>query len=113
MPETDEELLAECDVETFHASGPGGQSVNTSDSAVRLRHRPTGITVTCRRERSQLRNKRDCLVRLRRKLEALAYEPPRRIRTSEPARVKRAVLENKARAAAKKRLRRPPSAEDE
>ncbi|HEY3318435.1 MAG TPA: peptide chain release factor-like protein [Coriobacteriia bacterium] len=113
IPATDEELLAQCDVDTFRASGKGGQSVNTADSAVRLRHRPTGVTVTCRRERSQLLNKRDCLGRLRRKLEALAYEPPERVPTKEPARVKEAVLETKARTSAKKRMRRKPSAEEE
>lgn len=112
LPETDEELLAQCDVDTFHASGKGGQSVNTADSAVRLKHRPTGVTVTCRRERSQLLNKRACVARLREKLEALAYTAPERVPTREPKRVKQAVLESKARASAKKRLRRKPSAED-
>jgi protein subunit release factor B len=111
IPATDEDLLAQCDVETFRASGKGGQSVNTTDSAVRLRHRPTGITVICRRQRSQLQNKRDCLRRLRRKLEALAYEAPERVPTKEPKRVKESVLESKARTSAKKRMRKPPSAE--
>lgn len=113
IPGTDEELLAQCDVDTFRASGHGGQSVNTTDSAVRLTHRPSGVVVTCRRERSQLLNKRECLSRLRRKLEALAYTAPERVATKEPKRVKEAVLENKARASAKKRLRRKPSAEEE
>jgi protein subunit release factor B len=112
-PSTDEELLAQCDVETFRASGKGGQSVNTADSAVRLRHRPTGLTVVCRRERSQLLNKRDCLARLRRKIAELAYEAPERVPTKEPKRVKEAVREGKERTAAKKRLRRPPSAGEE
>ena len=113
IPDTDEELLAECDVDTFHASGKGGQSVNTTDSAVRLRHRPSGIAVTCRRERSQLMNKRSCLKRLREKLVALNYEAPERVPTKEPRKVKAAVKETKQRTAARKRLRRPPSSEDE
>jgi ribosome-associated protein len=75
IPESDDALLAECDVQVFHASGPGGQSVNTSDSAVRIRHRPSGVTVVCRRERSQLQNKRVCIERLRLKLEALNAPP--------------------------------------
>jgi protein subunit release factor B len=113
IPSTDEELLAQCDVETFRASGHGGQSVNTTDSAVRLRHRPTGVTVTCRRERSQLLNKRECVTRLRRKLEQLAYEAPERVPTKEPPRVKERVLEGKARTSAKKRMRKPPAADEE
>lgn len=113
IPQSDEELLSQCDVETFRASGKGGQSVNTTDSAVRLRHRATGVTVICRRERSQLLNKRECLRRMRRKLEELAYEAPERVPTREPRRVKESVLENKARTAAKKRMRRRPATEDD
>ena len=72
LPETDEALLGECDVQVFKATGPGGQGVNTTDSAVRLMHRPTGIVVVGRRERSQLRNKLDCLKRLRKRIELAA-----------------------------------------
>ena len=52
IPESDDELLAQCDVETYSASGPGGQNVNRRSTAVRLKHRPTGIVVTCQRERT-------------------------------------------------------------
>lgn len=70
IPRDDDALLAECDVNTFRSTGPGGQSVNTTDSAVRLKHRPTGTTVVARRERSQYLNKREALARLRARLEA-------------------------------------------
>lgn len=113
LPASDEELLAECDVQTFRASGKGGQSVNTADSAVRLRHRPTGIVVVCRRERSQLLNKRDCLQRLRARIEEVQRVVVERVPTAEPPRVKRAVRANKERLARKKRLRAQPSEDEE
>ena len=79
IPETDEALLAECDVQVFRATGPGGQSVNTTDSAVRLTHRPSGFVVVARRERSQLRNKGDALKRLRVKLVDAQRVRPKRV----------------------------------
>lgn len=112
IPATDEELLAECEVHTFRSSGPGGQSVNTTDSAVRLRHLPTGVTVVCRRERSQHRNKTECLRRLRERLEALAEVPEERVPTRKPKAVRARQLDDKTRQARLKRLRQPPTAEE-
>ena len=108
IPQSDDELLAECDVETFRSSGPGGQHVNRRETAVRLRHRPTGTVVTCRQERSQYRNKQIALANLRRKLEKLTGHRRPRIRTTMPRHVRERILASKRRHSMKKRLRKPP-----
>lgn len=113
IPETDDELLAQCDVEVFRASGPGGQSVNTADSAVRLRHRPSGVTVVARRERSQLLNKRAALKRLRARLVELNAPPPEeRVPTRKSRAVRRSEVDAKVQRGRVKRLRRPPGTEE-
>ena len=112
LPESDEELLRECEVETFRASGPGGQHVNTTESGVRLRHLPSGVVVTSREERSQHRNKSNCLRRLREEVARLNYRPPKRVPTRRTRAAKERTLEEKTRRAQVKKLRSKPARED-
>ena len=101
-----EDVARDCDVQVFRASGPGGQCVNTTDSAVRMTHLPSGLTVTSRESRSQFRNRQLCLQKLRRLFEAKARPPKVRHATKVPRRAKEARLADKRRRAETKAKRR-------
>ena len=104
-----DELARQCRAEAFHASGPGGQGVNTADSAVRMRHVPTGITVVSRESRSQFRNRQMCLQKLRHKFELLAV-PPKQRRATKPTKAsQQRRLDQKRRDAQVKKLRGRPT----
>lgn len=72
---TDEQLLAQCEVDTYRASGPGGQKRNKTSSAVRLRHPPSGLLTIAEESRSQHENRARALRRLRRALFLKLREP--------------------------------------
>lgn len=108
IPRSDEKLLAQCRVDTFRASGKGGQHLHKTESAVRLTHLPTGLVVLSQQERSQIRNKMLCLAKLRVRLAALNARARPRIATRMPQRVRNKILATKARQGQKKRLRSRP-----
>jgi ribosome-associated protein len=102
----DAHLLAECYEQFFNAGGPGGQHQNKTETAVRLSHPFTGVTVTATERRSQMMNRHEALERLRAELVKLTFvQAPRR--ATKPSRgQKRRRLEDKRHVGDKKKDRR-------
>jgi protein subunit release factor B len=98
-------LEREVELDTFRASGPGGQHVNRTNSALRLRHPPSGVVVIAEDTPSQHRNRELAFERLIRRLKLLNHVPLRRIATRPTRASKERRLDGKRRDAAIKRGR--------
>ena len=99
---------ADIRVEYYRSSGPGGQHRNVTDSAVRIRHIPTGVVAQASERRSQAQNRELALERLKAALEKRERKAKKRIATKVPrGAVEKRLTEKKA-TAKKKRLRAPP-----
>ena len=103
---TDRDILArECEVEAFRASGPGGQHVNRTESALRLYHPPSGVVVIAQDSPSQHRNREIALDRLVEAIERLNVVPKKRVPTRPTRGSKERRLESKRSRAGVKRGR--------
>lgn len=98
---------ADIRVEFYRGSGPGGQHRNTTDSAVRIRHLPTGIVVHAAENRSQLRNREVAMERLRLALEKRNRVEKKRLATKVPKGQKLQRVAEKRMAALRRKMRRP------
>jgi len=110
--DTDLELLKkQVVVETYRSRGPGGQRKNKVETAVRLKHLPSGITVVATEHRSQAENRKLAFERLRNRLLKLNRPQKRRIPTSAPLIAIEKRMEEKKIRSHKKRLRQRPQEE--
>lgn len=112
LPEYLQKLLAECDVEAYRSSGPGGQKKNKTESSVRVRHLPTGVVRIATESRSQTRNREAALQRVWDALEARRRKPKPRVPTKPSAASRAKRVESKLRTARIKRMRRVGPQED-
>ncbi len=110
MFDTDLDILKhQVVVETYRSRGPGGQRKNKTETAVRLSHVPSGITVTATEQRSQAQNLRLAFERLQERLQRLNRPRKRRLPTRIPQAVTEKRIEAKRNRSLKKHLRRRPA----
>jgi protein subunit release factor B len=108
MPFRDDEI----EISFYKSRGPGGQKKNVTESAVRVRHIPTGLIVTATESRSQHRNKAAALEELERRLALRRRRRKRRVATKPTAASRRRHAETKRKLARKKQLRQMPELDD-
>ena len=101
----------EVEIETYRSSGPGGQRRNKKETAVRIKHLPSGITATASERRSQTRNRDKAFERLQSKLSSLDEVEKPRIPTKPPHAVAQMIKEEKKQRSEIKRLRKKSTIE--
>jgi protein subunit release factor B len=106
LPPELERLARDCDIVAYRSSGPGGQKKNKTESSVRVRHRPTGITRIATESRSQTRNRAAALERVWKEIQRRAHKPKARRATRPSASSVARRLDAKRRDSEKKRVRR-------
>ncbi len=110
---TDPDVLAgEIEISVYRASGPGGQHRNKTESAVRIRHLPSGVIVVATEHRSQIRNRQLAMERLIERLTRLNHTPKRRKATRPPAAAAENRLRKKKLQSLRKKLRSRARDED-
>jgi protein subunit release factor B len=105
LPEHLDRLARDCEIVPFKSSGPGGQKKNKTESSVRVRHLPSGVTRIATESRSQTRNRALALERVWTELERRARRKKPRVRTRPSRAAVEKRLDEKRRIAAKKRSR--------
>jgi len=104
-----ERLARDCDITAYRSSGPGGQKKNKTESSVRVRHLPSGITRIATESRSQTRNRAQALERVWEELQRRRRKPKLRVASRRTAASVERRLEGKHREGEKKRARGKPA----